>query len=192
MPDNDKTETITFELIRRIQREEQVMPKLTKLPENFYEKARKYLEQKKKILASKTSKINTLEAKNIERLLEDVFNRRERKVCNQAIITARTSIPPENLTSEEKLFFDQILQTIKSNRASNLESMLTAEPAEETVKETPEIILIKAKFKEDIPEFIGSDMQTYGPFKAEDIAEIPQENFKILAGKVDKLENENI
>jgi len=42
-------ETITFELIRSIQREEQRTPKLTKIPENFYDIVSTYLAHKEKV-----------------------------------------------------------------------------------------------------------------------------------------------
>ena len=98
-------ETITFELIRRIQREEQRTPKLTKLPEGFYNNVKAYLKRKR----GASNRRIVLEAKNVERLVEDIFNRRERKVFNLSIIAARTGIPPENLIDEEKDFFDKIV-----------------------------------------------------------------------------------
>jgi DNA replication factor GINS len=35
-------------------------------------------------------------------------------------------------------------------------------------------------FKEDVPQFLGADEKTYGPFKKGDIAKLPEENVKIL------------
>ena len=218
--EKEKTETITFELIRRIQREEQVLPKLTKFPENFYENTKNYLEQKKKIIAIKENKMNILEIKGIERLVEDIFNRRERKICNQAIITARTGIPPENLTGEEQIFFDSVMQPIKFHRVDKLDPIFaitqsvklpepgiqaqiaeieteieTAPEQEVAVPEitspeiSSEVALVRAKFKEAVSEFIGSDMRTYGPFNAEDVAEIPIENFNLLVDKAERLKD---
>lgn len=165
-------ETITFELIRKIQREEQVEHKLTKLPENFFENVKSYLQQKRKLLEKGDKKI-ALELKNIERLVEDIFNRRERKIVNQAIVTARTSIPPENLTEEEKEFFENLVNSIKERRKI-LDSLL-APPKEELVS--------LVVFKQDVPEFVGSDEKVYGPFKKGDIAKLPEENMKILIEK---------
>ncbi|MHA1742634.1 MAG: DNA replication complex subunit Gins51 [Candidatus Heimdallarchaeota archaeon] len=164
-------ETITFELIRKIQRNEQSSPKLTKLPENFYQNVDGYLKQKRK-LEEKEGRKTALEVKNIEHLVEDIFNRRERKILNQALISARTSIPPENLTDEEKVFFDSIIKLIKERRANILEPILHAEEKVEVGK-----LII---FKEDVPEFVGSDMKTYGPFKKGDVARLPEENMKVL------------
>jgi DNA replication initiation complex subunit (GINS family) len=163
-------ETITFELIRSIQREEQRSPKLTKLPEEFFLNVDGYLQQKRRVAETKEDRKGELESKNIERLIEDIFNRRERKILNQALIAARTNIPPENLTEEEKVFFDDIIITIKARRLS-IDKMLGNEKREE---------VNMVVFKEDVPEFVASDMKTYGPFKKGDIAKLPDENIKVL------------
>jgi DNA replication factor GINS len=164
-------ETITFELIRRIQREEQRVPKLTKLPENFYQNVSSYLQQKRK-LEEKEERKTALEVKNIERLIEDVFNRRERKILNQALISARTNIPPENLIEEEKVFFNVLVNCIKERRTNILNTVLQALEKEELAS-----LII---FKEDVPEFVGSDLKSYGPFKKGDIAKLPEENMRVL------------
>jgi DNA replication initiation complex subunit (GINS family) len=162
-------ETITFELIRRVQRDEQRIPKLTKLPDNFYESVSSYLQQKRNLAKAKDDRKTDLEIKNIERLVEDIFNRRERKILNQALITARTDIPPENLTNEEKIFFEQIIDSLKTGR-SVLSQILSEK------HEMASLIV----FREDTPEFVGSDEITYGPFKKGDIAKLPEENMKVL------------
>jgi DNA replication factor GINS len=164
-------ETITFELIRRIQREEQRIPKLTKLPENFYEKVSSYLHQKRK-MEEKEDRKTALETKNIERLVEDIFNRRERKILNNALISARTNIPPENLTEEEKLFFEVVNQSLRERRRNILNTLLKSMDKQEL-----ESLII---FKEDVPEFVGSDLKSYGPFKKGEIAKLPGENMKVL------------
>jgi DNA replication factor GINS len=164
-------ETITFELIRRIQREEQKSPKLTKMPENFYQNVNSYLQQKRKLIEKEEKKIG-VETKNVERLIEDIYNRRERKILNLALIFVRTSIQPENLTDGERVFFDQLTEVITKRRVDILSSTFELKPAQKTVI-----------FKEDIPQFIGSDLKEYGPFKKGDDAEIPLENAKILIEK---------
>ncbi|RLF77699.1 hypothetical protein DRN32_07570 [Thermococci archaeon] len=166
-------ETITFELIRKIQREERASPKLTKLPENFYENVKSYIEQKEEIARTKDDRKVALEAKNVKRIVEDIFNRRERKILNQALITARTSIPPENLTEEERRFFEKVLSAIMERRKSLLLKLLGEKG------ETINLVV----FKEDVPQFVGSDGKTYGPFHKGDIARIPEDNAKLLMEK---------
>lgn len=166
-------ETITYELIRKIQREEEKQPKLTKLPDDFYSKIGNYLIQKKRMSATKSDRKDTFEVKNVERLIEDIFSRRERKILNHAIISARTGITTENLTEEESKFHSQILQSLKERRMNLLKKILEQ-------SETKEGMVI---FKQETPEFVGADMLNYGPFKQGDIAKIPEDNKKILLEK---------
>ncbi len=171
-------ETITFELIRKIQREEQSSQKLVKLPENFFDAVAEYISKKRR---NRDDKRSVLEVRNIERLIEDIFNRRERKIINMAIINARTGILPENLTEEEKIFYQSLLETIKKRRENNLKKIL---------EEKKEEIVTLVVFKEDFPEFLGIDEKTYGPFKKGDIARLPEENIRPLLEKgiVEKFE----
>jgi DNA replication initiation complex subunit (GINS family) len=168
----EQTETITFELIRKIQREEQRTPKLTKLPESFYKNVKSYLENKR----TASNRRVALEAKNAERLVEDIFNRRERKLFNLSIITARTGIAPENLTEEEKVFFESIVDKMKERRAKIIDKILEKAAGK---KETETLVV----FSEDVPEFVGSDMKTYGPFKKGDISKLPKENMKVMINR---------
>ncbi|MBS3055565.1 MAG: DNA replication complex GINS family protein [Candidatus Aenigmarchaeota archaeon] len=162
-------ETITFDLIRKIQMEEARLPKLTKLPENFYVNVSRYINQKRKLAQGDMK--GGVEIKNIERLAEDIFNRRERKILNNTIIFVRTGIVSENMTEEEKILFDKITGQMKDRRQEILFIMMEAETAEAGTM---------IMFKEDFSEFIGTDMKTYGPFKQGDIARIPDENKKLL------------
>ncbi|MEM5853077.1 MAG: hypothetical protein QXG39_00485 [Candidatus Aenigmatarchaeota archaeon] len=167
-------ETITFELIRKIQREEESSPKLSKLPENFYQNVKNYLQQKRKILEKMDDKKISVEVKNIERLVEDIFNRRERKIVTQAINCARVNLSVENLTKEEEEFFEKVKILIKERREKILRDLL------EKTEEKKILLII---FKEPVPEFVGVDMNTYGPFGKGDIAKIPEENARILIEK---------
>jgi len=165
-------ETISFDIIRKIQREEQISPKITKLPENFYSAVSDYVSQKRKM--KEEDRRTVLETKNIERLVEDIFNRRERKIINYSIISARTGIEPENLSEEEKEFYQKLVDIIKKRRESDLKKILGEEKEE---------IVSMVIFKEDVPQFVGVDEKNYGPFKKGDIAKLPEENMKLLIEK---------
>jgi DNA replication factor GINS len=165
-------EPITFEFIRKIQREERKEPRLSQIPENFYQKARNYLEQKRNIIEKKKDKSTSIEVKNVEGLLEDIFNRRETKIFNHAIITARTDIPPHNLIEEEKEFFESTVNMLRIQRERVLNLLF---------KKTKELKdFEKIEFKDDVEEFVGVDLKKYGPFKKGDVAKIPKENAQLL------------
>jgi len=162
-------ETITFEFIRRIQIVEQRSSKLAKIPDNFYESIRDYLERKRSM---KSGRRDELEIKNIERLVRNIYNLRERKIINAAIIKVRTGVDPQNLIPEEKEFYEKIVEIIKKRREKNLEGTIIPKVEKETV----EMVV----FKQDFPEFVGVDGKTYGPFKKGDIAKLPKENMDVL------------
>ncbi len=159
--------SITFDTIRKIQIEERTFIKLSKLPANFYESMNKYIAYKRNLGEGQKD----AEIKNTERIIEDIINRRERKILNHALTTARTKIPPENLTEEEKEFFDEVIYIISKRRDGLFGKVSGKKKRGKTVR---------AVFKDYVDEFVGSDMNSYGPFKAKDEAEIPEENFKIL------------
>mgnify|MGYP007109746690 CR=1 FL=1 len=111
--------------------------------------------------------------KNIERLVESIFNRRERKILNAAIAHVRSGMqPPSNLTEEEKVFFEKVCEILKGRREEILSSLFSAKEEKGKVK--------LVVFKKNVSSFVGVDSKVYGPFKEGDIARIPEENLKIL------------
>jgi len=170
-------EPITFEFIRRVQRDEQGEPKLSKMPEDFYQKAKEYLYQKRKLAEKHTDRNISLEVKNVEMLLEDIYNRRETKITNHAIITARTGIPPQNLIGEEKEFFETVENIFQKQRDRVLS--LLFKKTKEKEKEQFDTIT----FNEDVEEFVGLDMKKYGPFKKGDTGRLPKENAELFIEK---------
>ncbi|MCD6371769.1 MAG: DNA replication complex GINS family protein [Candidatus Aenigmarchaeota archaeon] len=183
-------ETITFEIIREIQRSERSSPKLTKLPENFYEAARNYLEKKKSMMKDRKDE---LEFRNAQRLLEEIFTIREKKILNFALTYIITNLPPENLTEEEKEFFEKVVSLVKKRREEFFEKLKPPpKEVEKEIEERKEIEgeekvekrigegYVKIKFKEDIPQFVGIDEKTYGPFSPGDIAILPKENAELF------------
>ncbi len=165
-------EPITFEFIRKIQRQEMTEPKLSQIPEDFYQKAKDYLEHKRSIAEKKKDKLESLEVKNVERLLEDIFNRRETKMISNALMTARTGMIAQNLIEDEKEFYESAVHMMKSQRERVLNLLF---------KKTKEIKEFeKIEFIDDVDEFVGIDLKKYGPFNKGDTADIPVENAKLL------------
>ncbi len=172
-------EAITFELIRKVHREEKSSPKPAKLPKNFFENVGKYLEKKRRILERKGDKKVALEVKNVERILEEVVNRRERKIINHAIAVARTGkeFGVENLTEEEKRFYAKILSLLKERREKLFESILTPRASGGLASREGVPLLV---FNQDFPSFLAEDLRNYGPFKRLDVARLPQKVTKLL------------
>lgn len=182
-------ETITFELIREIHRKERGSPKLVQLPPNFFGAAFKYLEKKRELAKDRKDE---LEIRNAERLIRDIFTIREKKLLNFALLYVVTNILPENLTEEEKEFFEKLVVLLKSRRdaffsgkpkeeakVAKMEEIKEVEKVEEVEEEIKEGY-VKIRFREEIPQFVGIDEKVYGPFSPGDVAVLPKENAELF------------
>lgn len=162
-------ETITFELIRRVQREELRSPRLCKLPERFFEQVRKYLEHKRKLMEQKEDRLMGVEVRNAEKLVRKIKELREKKILNLAFNAVYVGIPVENLDEEEREFFEQVVAMLRKRKAEFEQSLYK-------FAERVKLVI----FKSDFPQFVGVNGLTYGPFKAGDIARLPEEHVEVL------------
>jgi DNA replication initiation complex subunit (GINS family) len=196
-------ELITYETIRNAHRAEKE-EELQRLPIGFFESVRNWFSHKEK-LKDTTS---LLEVENAKKLLEDIVNRREKKIVLSALRTVRGEMPPSSLTDEERKFFDQVVTLLKGfrndinekfrNYADIVEEkMLEAKKSLDELK--PEIAIVEpeepkvsfakpngkvmVKAKMDMPRFVGSDMESYGPLKAGDVLYVPDEVGKLLINR---------
>ncbi|MFH7880632.1 MAG: hypothetical protein QXI09_01345 [Candidatus Aenigmatarchaeota archaeon] len=162
-------EIISFDYLKKILNEEKNSSNLAKIPDNFYELVRDYVKAKIKMIKDKKDE---LEVRNMKRIVENIFNLRERKILNLAVIHVRIGTKPINLTKEEEEIFYKICEILKKRRdvINSLSKIIEGE------KEVEKMIV----FKQDFPSFIGSDGLTYGPFKKGDIAKLPDEDMKDL------------
>ena len=187
-------EVITYETIRNAHRAEKE-DELQKLPEGFFESVRNWF--KIKDLMKDTTSL--LENENAKKLLEDIINRRQKKIVLAALSTARGQLPPAGLNDEERKFFDDIVNILKSFKNDMNEKFrsfddIVQEKVQEAKRsiedlkpiEEPQNIEIKPngdlilKITSDLPRFVGSDMQSYGPLSVGDIITLPAEVGKLL------------
>lgn len=147
-----KEETITFETIREIQLREKREPKLIKLPENFYEKARNYLLKKFEIAKNNPETRFLIEARNVKRVIEDIFYQRERKIIMQAFIYIKTGLMPENMTPEEFQFFKQIVNLIKERRKKYIFGLEEVKEESEEIQKEVKSEIKSEEEKKEVPE----------------------------------------
>ena len=160
---------LTYEVIRRIMTDEKNATKLTALPEDFFKKAKAYLDNKAQISGSKE---DAWELDSAKRLLQDLLEIRERKVITLALFFVRSGVTSENMTPEEEVFFDSIVNNIKQFQAER-KKVLEGEPEKRGF----------VAVLEDVPSFVGTDLKNYGPFKKGDVATLPEDNAKLLLEK---------
>ena len=185
---------ITYETIRNAHRAEKE-EELQRLPEGFFESVRNWFKIKEK----QKDTTSLLEVENAKKLLEDVINRRQKKIVLAALSTMRGQLPPSGLNDEERKFFDDIVNALKlfknfmnekfrsfddiaeeriEEAKKCVEELKPAEDLSQTIVKPNGKILVK--ILAELPRFVGSDMQSYGPLRVGDIINLPDEIGKLL------------
>lgn len=142
---------LTFEAIRELERGEAEAKTLQKLPDNFIEEARQYLALKESN-PEKTS-ADMHEMQNAKNLVKSLFEKRERKLLEQALYTVKTGFPAENMTQDEERLYLYVVEEVKKYREKFFSSGKPAEPAPEKAK--------AYRVRAALPRFVGPDMKIY-------------------------------
>jgi DNA replication initiation complex subunit (GINS family) len=154
---------LTYESLRRFVHEEKNSNSFVSLPRDFFEQARSYLQGKEEM-----QKEDKWELDSARRLLNDLLEIRERKILIAALYYLRAGVEPENITGEEKALFERVVGVLKD------------------FQKTKKKVLERGKgveFLQDVHEFVGPDMKTYGPFRKGDRADLPEEVSKVFIEK---------
>ncbi len=150
------------------------------LPKDFYARLADYIKkirEEKRMLDEKTVKGQLLqrEEENVLRMTEELIQSRYEKLIK--IIANGESIPSTNLIGEEDTLYKEA--SLQSDyQVTFVKNILQGRlPKEKKAKSKNQMIV---RILQQIPQIIGADMKTYGPFKPEDIATLPDENAKTL------------
>jgi len=153
---------------------------LEKLLPDFYSKIADYLRRLKeegRMLDKRTVKACLLknEMRNVKRMVHELIQTRYRKLVKKAAKGER--IPSGFLTTEEKKIYASVLPVAEAYH-SLAENILRGHAQKVNVEQNRKNAVLR--FLKKVPEIIGADMKTYGPFKIEDVASLPLDNCKIL------------
>ncbi len=153
--------------------------KLNEIDENLFNKVLNFIKSTKIDEFKDDIEKIRIYIKIKETFSEFVFKRVEKMVL-YALYASRDKeyIEPKNLMSSEREFYSQILKKIK-------EKLLEIEKSNDNGK-------ITVRLLQDLPEIVGIDGKIYGPFKKEDVVNLPKENAEALikrgvAEKIDVL-----
>ncbi|NIQ04452.1 MAG: DNA replication complex GINS family protein [Candidatus Korarchaeota archaeon] len=111
----DASELYKIQWKGRVQRGRQV----SKLPDNFYPKLRRYLDQLREEATKNREKMQEYE--KIRQATQDIVVSRLKKVVSLASAPAQTQQILRNLTSEEKFLYSKIYKLVSQWRAHILE-----------------------------------------------------------------------
>ena len=199
---------ITYETLYDLLKRERDRPELQKLDETFFIDVIRYIKDKKKILEAKTDSVfapderkkTERQLENIHKILKELYERREKKVMAIALDKSRTKsnlIDTTSLLKEERTFLDAMTGLLDTYREAILHTVLNEQmpfmkpieakqekPKEDfksalELKKTTKLV----RFIQKVPKFVGAELEEYGPFEEENIANLPIEIADILINK---------
>ncbi len=190
---------LTYDSIFEILMREKGREELQKVSPEFFTELVGYISEKRKAASTEATDSFSLEEKeraskqlqNISRMLVELYERREKKILNMAVIRSRTGadiIDTTSLLAEEKMLFDAVIAQLDYYRNNILFRVLNAQPttAAEPAQEKPAEQKGDSKlvrFLHAVPKFVGRELEVYGPFVEEDMANLPSDIADILISK---------
>ena len=182
---------ITYEILYEILRKEKYRAELQKVDENFYASVIKYLQEKLAILESQAKKNSVFastelektqtQLRNVIKILKELYEKRETKIIQFALFSSRsqnlqdtsTMLPEEYaLYCGLKDMFDTYRKGIINNILENKmpEIKLVEQKDLKTEEKTDSKLVLVLS---DVPEFVGPDLNVYGPYKVGETQELP-------------------
>ena len=154
---------------------------LERLSSDFYSRVADYLRRLKeegRMLDKRTVKARLLrnEMRNVKRMVQELIQVRYRKLVKKAADGEK--VPSDFLTIEGKKIYAEVLPFAEAYQSFAKDILRGYTPTANVEQKHVKAVL---RFLKDVPAIIGADMETYGPFKVEDVASLPVENSKILA-----------
>ncbi len=195
MEQSDKEVVLTYETLYEMLRREKGREELQELPTAFLSDTTQYLKEKEERFENTKHKIDLFsvtereklqqQLHNIRRLLRELYERRETKIVHIAMNKSRTNsdlIDTRNLLPLELDLFQKMVKELDDGRQSILGSILSLQAPVNAytapVPENPKTVHVK--FLQEVPAFVGKELEMYGPFKADDAAYLPEDVADIL------------
>ena len=208
---------ITYETLFDLVRIEKNRDEIQELNATFYRDVLDYLEQKRSLVKKKEHESDIrdidevrklqLQMDNIYKLIRDLYERREKKILDIALNKSRTNsslVVPKNLLAEEMCFYEQTLLLLNTARSGILQHLFqhkfpqlsfTHDAAEQKNNSAKSSTLpsenapFLVRFLKPVPQFLGPELESYGPFVEDDIANLPPAVVNVLLEKkrVEKL-----
>ncbi len=169
-----------YDELFKIWRKERESMNLQHLPKDFYTRLADYMrkireERRMMDEESVRGKLLKKEEENVKKMISDLIQLRYEKIMR--LIKEMEVAPLAALTEEEESLYNGLSNQTEIYQTF-LEDILRGRKPE--IKHPKARGFIVVRILKDIPQIIGTDMKTYGPFKPEDIATLPEENAKAL------------
>ncbi|HLD19408.1 MAG TPA: hypothetical protein VJB90_05370 [Candidatus Nanoarchaeia archaeon] len=190
---------LTYEVLFELVMREKSREELQKLPGDFVDSSIGYILKKRQMameLAEGQKEAAERQANNAVKLLKELYERREKKLVNLALLKARAEnavIDYGIMMLEERQFFEALLALMKSHRqlvfntrleAAKPQKIIVTKGAQQAEEEQdPDQPTKLVRFLNPVPKFVGKELEVYGPFEEEEMANLPADIADILIKK---------
>jgi len=178
---------LTFSELRKIQKNEKRQDELSELDENFFFKVGNYLEMKEDT--------DMREYKSAKRVFEKIIGLRQEKITKNARLATKSKVKGSDLDMlprEQELFRE--MKQLFNGFSEKVEGAVNGDSPDVEIEEEPEVEDVeeeedgdsdyeKVKIIAEVPEFMGTDLESYGPFEEGEKVEIPEDNAEILVNR---------
>src|SRR3990172_4125579 len=181
----------SYEDLYELLRTEKYSADLQPIATEQLQKTRRYFKGKEELIEKQSGagfdeeleKVR-VELENAKRALRDLYDKRERKVINRALFTARGGFKFKDTTSmlvpEEKLYF-ALLELLKASSTEFFDLLDNIEiDAKIAVEKHLKEDFHRVKLLEDIPELMDTKLNRYGPFNTGTVVDLPAELANLL------------
>lgn len=185
--------TVTYETLFELLRLEKNRTELQKLSPTFFGDVSSYVADKQSILSGTELKSDLfasaerekirVQLDNIRRLIKDLYDRREQKILSTAVNKSKTGsdiIDTSSMLPEERMLFEDFVLFLDKSRQISLNPMLYGSLAEKNEKPAETLLV---RFERPVPQFVGRELEVYGPFMEEDMATLPSDIANLLIRK---------
>lgn len=182
-------EELDFSELRKAQKEEARQDELVELDEKFLLRVGDYLDR--------IDGVDNREYRNAKRIFDKIISLREDKIVKNAKLSIKSDVDPSELDMlpREQELYRELKSLFEDHRGSidsevnggdsyvpEEEDTVDAEEAEE-IEENGADGYESLEITSHVPEFMGTDLEEYGPFEEGDEVEIPEENAEILVNR---------
>ncbi len=175
---------LDYDELRKIYRFEKNNSSLAEVDGDFFDSLTDFFEKQKKDYLHSLHDLSSSKAKifsNLRKIITEIFNIREKKLLNKALIASRTGeLETSQMASAETETLKQLLVVL--NKHQQLLNQILGIKAKKPVSGS-KAGSVSLRVLQNVPAFMGSDMKEYGSFeKGKNIA-VPEKIASLLVSR---------
>ncbi len=174
---------LSYDEIRRIHRLEKNTVKLVQVDPEFYGDLQEFMMAEKESYLESLRDFSAAKARdftNLKRMVEEIFALRTKKILGGALVSSRTSESgDEAMADPEKKMYRDILSLLERHNRL-LGTVFSEKNGGGTGKD---LNTLTVEILSDIPEFVGTDMKEYGPFRKGSTVALPAKIARLLSAQ---------